>query len=210
MLNESLVLQYANYMNNNKHHVVYIYTKGRMYKRNREEVEDNRLIPLSQLYDCYKINYYGHKIEFLDFDSLSLEKIDYYHTDGYNYFVIVGEDNYILFSNELDITLMDKEPSWVLKNYSSKHIKKLYDTIDNLQKKLDELDNKITILSHKNNDYSIGVPHNKWVRFPSSLPDDVNSSLPDDINYKYSGVTIRDNSPLVFDNQYYSIKDDTK
>lgn len=202
MINESLVLQYANYMNNNKHHVVYIYTKGRMYKKNQERVEDNRLIPLSQLCDYYKINYYGHKIEFLDFDSLSLEKIEYYYTDGYNYFVIVGEDNYILFSNELDVTLMDKESSWMLKNYSSKHVKKLYDTIDELQKKVDELDNKIKNLPYANNDYITGAPHSKCVSFPSSLPDDV--------NFNYSGVTIRDNSSLVFDNQYHIIRDNKK
>lgn len=182
MINESLVLQYANYMNNNKHHVVYIYTKGRMYKKNREQVEDNRLIPLSQLCGHYKINYCGHKIEFLDFDSLSLEKIEYYHTDGYNYFIIVGEDNYILFSNELDVTLMDKESSWMLKDYSSKHVKKLYDTIDELQKRVDELDNKIKNLPYVNNDYIIGAaPHSKWV-----------------------------SSSLVFDNQHHIIRDNKK
>ena len=202
MINESLVLQYVNYMNHNKHHVVYIYTKGRMYKKNQERVEDTRLIPLSQLCDYYKINYNGHKIEFLDFDSLSLEKIEYYHTDGYNYFVVVGEDNYILFSNELDVTLMDKKSSWMLKNYSSRNVKKLYDTIDELQKKVDELDNKIKNLPYVNNDYITGAPHSKCVSSPSSLPDDV--------NFNYSGVTIRDNSSLVFDNQYHIIRDNKK
>lgn len=201
-MNESLVLQYANYMNHNKHHDVYIYTKGRMYKRNRKNEEDTRLIPLSQLCDYYKINYYGHKIEFLDFDSLSLEKIEYCHTDGYNYFVIVGEDNYILFSNELDVTLMDKESSWMLKNYSSKHVKKLYDTIDELQKKVDELDNKITNFPYVNNDYIIGVPHSKPVKFPSSFSDDG--------NHKDSGLTICNNSSIFDENQYYIIRDNKK
>ena len=175
--------------------------KGRMYKKNKENYTDNSIM-YNAISNYTDIKFDGYKIEFSSFDSLSLSNVEYYYSDGYNYFILIGEDNYILFSRTLDDTLMDKDVSWMLRNYSSKHVKKLYDTIDELQKKVDELDNKITNFSYVNNDSIIGVPHSKPVKFPSSFSDDG--------NHKDSGLTICNNSSIFDENQYYIIRDNKK
>lgn len=185
MLIDSLILSYNNFISNNRYGTIYIYMKGRMYKKNKENYTDNSIIH-NAISNYTDIKFDGYKIEFSSFDSLSLSNVEYYYSDGYNYFILIGEDNYILFSRTLDDTLMDKDVSWMLRNYSSKHIMKLYDTIDELQKKLDELDNKISKFTYVNNDFIIGVPHSKPVKFPSSLPDDV--------NFNHFGITLNDSS----------------
>ena len=114
---------------------------------------------------------------------------------------------------------MDKEPSWFMKNYSSKHVKELYDTIDSLQKRLDELETKQTGMLHEIRNYIMPYIKYNTVKFPSSLPDETIPTLPNDgfVTFLHDDDCIRRNSEMklksdssFINNGLCIIKDNTK
>ena len=144
----NLIEEYSLFVQNN--YTVYAYTnKGIIYKKT---------------YDTKALGWYsniiavkGNMLVFTNYDNLSIENVELYYTDFKNYFVVANKQNYIIFNNVLDESLIDKNIDDIINQYGTyldkfviqKNIE-LTDRINSLENDIVDIKNILNSIINKN------------------------------------------------------------
>ena len=82
----------------------------------------------------------GSKVSFSEFPDVSIEDFFIHKTDGKNYFIFVGKNDYIFLTSDSTKNYMGKNPIDILKDYPSEESKILWEELEALKKRVEALE----------------------------------------------------------------------
>lgn len=134
-----VISQFDEFLRANSERDIYFFTK------NSGNV--SKYVPSSNLhynYCCHRttlsMSIVGSKVRFSEFPDVSIEDFFIHKTDGKNYFIFVGKNDYIFLTSDSTKNYMGKNIIDILKDYPSEESKILWEEVEALKKRVAELE----------------------------------------------------------------------